>query len=130
MLSQRCVKHEGHTAPVDESTDRVWNRIDAELRARRKGWPWLRDALGYSEGRVGNWKGRGIPTKEHVEIARVMDESVDWLLGLSPPKRHDLDRFSTMARKLAQDFDTIRDDEARLGAFAACISVIARARGA
>jgi len=130
MDSAQIVYAGSDTSLMAESGDDVWLRVDAELKARGKGWPWLRDRLGYSDGRVGNWKSRGIPTAEYANIALAMDESVDWVSGLAPPKRQDPDKLTAMARKVAFEFDTITDDEARLTAFAKVISAIASVRGA
>jgi hypothetical protein len=59
--------------------DEIWNRIDAELKRRRKDWQWLYTALGYDRQRVNNWSRRGVPAKEHAAIAEALGVSVDWI---------------------------------------------------
>lgn len=109
--------------------DPIWQRIDSELRARGKGWPWLTRELGYSVGRVGNWKSRGIPAAEHAAIAAALGESTDWLLGLAPSNRKAPEQLSPAALKVAELFDQLRDPSIQLDVFAQIVGVIERAKG-
>jgi hypothetical protein len=71
--------------------DLVWTRIDDELTVRRKrhlvpgSWADLARALETTEQRVNNWKRRGVPSAQYVEIATILGWSVDRLLGLEEP---------------------------------------------
>lgn len=115
---------------MNADTDPIWTRIEAELASRGKNQAWLARRLGFSSERITNWKRRGsVPTDQHQAIATVFGESVDWLLGLAPPRMSDPDKLSRMALKIAQEFDTIADDSRQLDAFAAIIGLIAQARG-
>ena len=107
----------------------VWTRIDAELKRRKKSWPWLGQRMGHANrGRIGNWKSRGVPVQEYPDIAAALGTSIDWVAGkdAGPDQGPDL---SPMAMKIGREFDRIEDDAAQLAAFAHIIGVIARAAG-
>lgn len=114
---------------ADTPKDQIWQRVDARLQQRRKSWAWLGEQLGLTSGRMGNWNRRGIPASLHVQIAAALDESVDWLLGLAPPRGADPYALSPMALRIAMDFDSIKDDRKQLDLFATIISLIGRAHG-
>lgn len=106
----------------------VWDRITKALKERGKTQAWLADQLGIKPGAIGNWKRRGIvPAAKFPDIALVFGESIDWVAGTAEPRGVKIDDFSAMALRIAQDFDKLKTAEARLDAFARCISAISRA---
>lgn len=109
--------------------DEVWQRIDSELKARKKSWAWLYNELGYNRARVHNWKARGVPRAEFASIAVAMGESVDWVAGLGEPKRRSDGPLPPMATRLAREFAAIKDPQRQLDAYTECLNVIVRARG-
>lgn len=112
----------------DPAMEKAWDRVERWLSKRNRNAQWLADRLNYSKQRVSNWKKRDIPKSEFPAIAAELGETTDWLAGLAPAKSLDSDRLSPMARKLAQEFDTISDPEKTLEAFARILSVIDRMR--
>jgi hypothetical protein len=61
--------------------DSTWHRIDTELSTRKKNWAWLARELNTSDQTVHNWSARGVPSRRHADIARILGWSVDQLLG-------------------------------------------------
>lgn len=115
--------------PQHGGMDAVWERIDAELRKRRKTWPWLAKQLGHeNRTRIYNWKTRGVPAAEYAGIAVALGESVDWVAGMAPARAASGADPSPMATRIALEFDQIKDAGAQLDAFARIIAVIARAK--
>lgn len=107
----------------------VWTRIDAELKRRKKSWPWLSERMGHAgRARAGNWKSRGVPAQEFPAIAAALGTSIDWVAGTDPGADPGAN-LSPMAMKIAREFDRITDDAEQLAAFAHIIGVIARAAG-
>lgn len=66
--------------------DPAWERVSAELTRRGKKIGWLATKLETSIQRVQNWSARGLPPKAYAEVAAALDESVDWVAGVGPPK--------------------------------------------
>ena len=124
-LLQRGVNPEAEEWPMDQ----VWDRLDAELKRRKKNWSWLSTRLGYSRARCANWKVRGVPLAEYPALAVAFGESADWVAGVAEPRGSDGAEPSPMAARLAQEFDAIGDSAAQLDAFAKAIAIITRARG-
>jgi hypothetical protein len=58
----------------------MYGRIAFVLGSQHKNWKWLARKMNYSEQRVSNWKSRGIPMKQLIDIAACLNVSVDWLL--------------------------------------------------
>lgn len=109
--------------------DAVWQRLESELKRRKKSWAWLAGQLGYSRARCANWKVRGVPVGEFPALAVALGESVDWVAGMAPARTTAGAEPSPMAARLAAEFDQITDPAAQLDAFAKAVAIITRARG-
>lgn len=119
----------GVTPTVEDwPMDPVWDRLDAELKRRKRNWSWLATRLGYSRARCANWKARGIPLAEYPALAVAFGESADWVAGVAEARGTGGAEPSPMAARLAQEFDQIGDSSAQLDAFAKAIAIITRAR--
>lgn len=105
-----------------------WERIDGWLKKYRHPWTWLGEQIGYTDQQMGNWKTRGVPAKEYEQIAVVLHESMDWIVGRAPPRGEDPGSLTPMAIKLAQEFDTIPDMKRQLDAFAQILTIIVKHR--
>lgn len=74
-----------HPAAKEAATP-VWDRVSTELERRGKRPSWLVLELKTSAQRIQNWTTRDIPPAAYFEVAAAMGESVDWIVGLKPPK--------------------------------------------
>jgi Predicted transcriptional regulator len=83
------------TASLTKHKPRVYRQrmdetpIERVLRwAKERGWSQTRlaDEIGASDGRLSNWKRRGMPPEMHATVARVFGRSIDQLLGASSPE--------------------------------------------
>jgi hypothetical protein len=61
----------------DES---MYERVAFVLGLQSQNWTWLAKKMNYSEQRVSNWKNRGIPMTQLIEIAACLNVSMDWLM--------------------------------------------------
>lgn len=71
----------------------TWDRIDSELRRRRRNWQWLADRMGWTIQRLQNWKLRGVPSKVYPELATALDRSLDWVAGRADAATGTADRY-------------------------------------
>lgn len=109
--------------------DSSWDRLTRHLKAIRKNQQWLADRLGpgYSKQRVSNWKTRGVPSAQHDAVEIALGMPAGWLAGRTESDVSEPEP-SPMARQIAREFDTIRDPQRALAAFASIIAVVERAR--
>ena len=106
----------------------VWDRISRRLKETGKNQSWLADQLGIERAAVSNWKRRGVvPADQFAALAVLFGESIDWVAGTGDPRNTQAVALSAMAQRIAQDFDKLTTEGARLDAFARCISAISRA---
>lgn len=124
--------NDGQQAVSDDSEDPAmdssWARVARLLRQRKHTQVWLASQLGYTKQRVGMWASRGaIPAEEHAAVAAVLGKSVDWVAGVVDVETPERD-LSAMARTIGREFDTIKDPDQALKAFAQIIAAIERAR--
>jgi hypothetical protein len=107
---QQIVVGASHTPCMGEADKAAWSRVDVELKRRGVGLTWLADAMGSSIQRVQNWTTRGLPPKAYGEVAAALDETLDWIAGLSSPKWREaptplVDQLSPAAIAFALYFD-------------------------
>lgn len=113
---------------TDAKLDDTWERVREELDRRGKSWAWLADRMGTTRQAVGNWKKRGVPLKDYPAIAVAFGETADWVAGQAPPRRETPANLSTMALRIAQEFDRIEELPARLDTYTKIVTLIAIAR--
>lgn len=83
-----------------------WERIDSALKTRKKNWKWLAAQLDMKPAAVGNWKGRGVPAKYYGEIATLLGETVDWVIGNPIKPAHTL-HGSESSKSYGWPFDLV-----------------------
>jgi lambda repressor-like predicted transcriptional regulator len=105
----------------------IYARILAELERKGRDLQWLADNTGVDRSATYMWKSRKVPAAKYAAIALALGQTVEWLLGREG--RKDGPALSDMAMKIAREFDQLRDEGARLEAFARCLTAIGRAAG-
>ncbi len=76
---------EPHSAPVDETYQRIVGRVALLPDGAGREVAWLADRLGTSQQRIYNWKSRGVPAAALPGIAVALGWTVDQVLGLKAP---------------------------------------------
>jgi hypothetical protein len=83
-----------------------WHRLESELAAQNKLLRWLAGELDLKEQAVNHWPKRGVPSKHHAAIERILKKPRGWLTGdvdaFAPPSY-----LSSAAVEIAVLFDMI-----------------------